>query len=65
MIEPTLYLLIAIADYAEIKDYVLYEGEEDDPDTQIPGDDIVPVDMDGDEVATFTMIVSVKVIAEE
>ena len=50
MIEPTLYLLIAIADYAEIKDYVLYEGEEDDPDTQIPGDDIVPVDMDGDGI---------------
>jgi hypothetical protein len=24
LIEPTLYLLIAIADYAEIKDYVLY-----------------------------------------
>ena len=24
--EPTIYLLIAIADYAEIKDYVLYEG---------------------------------------
>jgi len=50
MIEPTIYLLIAIADYAEIKDYVLYEGEEDDPDTQIPGDDIVPVDMDGDGI---------------
>ena len=30
--EPTIYLLIAIADYADIKDYVLYEGEEDDPD---------------------------------
>ena len=50
MIEPTIYLLIAIADYAEIKDYVLYEGEEDDPDTQIPGDNIVPVDMDGDGI---------------
>jgi len=48
--EPTMYLLIAIADYAEIKDYTLYEGEEDDPDTQIPGDDIVPVDMDGDGI---------------
>ena len=46
--EPTIYLLIAIADYAEIKDYVLYEGEEDDPDTMIPEDDITPVDMDGD-----------------
>ena len=32
--EPTIYLLIAIADYAEIKDYVLYsEEEDDDPDT--------------------------------
>ena len=50
MIEPTLYLLIAIADYAEIKDYVLYEGEEDDPDTEIPGDNVVPVDMDGDGI---------------
>ena len=50
LIEPTLYLLIAIADYAEIKDYVLYEGEEDDPDTEIPDDDITPVDMDGDGI---------------
>ena len=50
MIEPTIYLLIAIADYAEIKDYTLYEGEEDDPDTEIPDDDITPVDMDGDGV---------------
>ena len=50
MIEPTIYLLIAIADYAEIKDYVLYEGEEDDPDTEIPGDNVVPVDMDGDGI---------------
>ena len=50
MIEPTLYLLIAIADYAEIKDYVLYVGEEDDPDTKIPDDDITPVDMDGDGI---------------
>ena len=49
MIEPTIYLLIAIADYAEIKDYVLYEGEDDDPDTEIPDDDVTPVDMDGDE----------------
>lgn len=48
--EPTIYLLIAIADYAEIKDYVLYEGEEDDPDTEIPGDNVVPVDMDGDGI---------------
>jgi|TARA_R100001460_G_C3509206_1_gene171298 hypothetical protein len=49
MIEPTIYLLIAIADYAGIKDYTLYQGEEeDDPDTEIPDDDIQPVDMDGD-----------------
>ena len=45
MIEPTIYLLIAIADYAGIKDYTLYEGEDDDPDTEIPGDDVTPVDM--------------------
>ena len=51
LIEPTMYLLIAIADYAEIKDYTLYEGEEeDDPETQIPDDNSVPVDMDGDGV---------------
>ena len=48
LIEPTIYLLISIADYAGIKDYVLYEGEEDDVDTQIPDDNITPVDMDGD-----------------
>ena len=48
-IEPTIYLLIAIADYADIKDYVLYEGEEDDPDAQIYGDDVEPVMMDEDE----------------
>ena len=48
--EPTIYLLIAIADYADIKDYVLYEGEEeDDPDTQIPGDDVTPINMDEDD----------------
>jgi len=46
--EPTIYLLIAIADYAEIKDYTLYEGEDDDPDTEIPDDNITPVDMDGE-----------------
>ena len=51
MIEPTIYLLIAIADYAEIKDYVLYEGEDDDPETEIPDDDVVPVEMDGDKVS--------------
>jgi len=48
--EPTIYLLIAIADYADIKDYVLYEGEEeDDPDTEIPGDDVTPINMDEDD----------------
>jgi|TARA_R110002051_G_scaffold15652_2_gene48419 hypothetical protein len=47
--EPTLYLLIAIADYADIKDYVLYEGEEDDPDGAIYGDDVEPVSMDDDD----------------
>ena len=45
LIEPTIYLLIAIADYADIKDYVLYEGEEDDPDTDIGEDDITPENM--------------------
>jgi hypothetical protein len=50
MIEPTIYLLIAIADYAQIKDYVLYEGEDDDPETEIPDDNIKPVDMDGDGI---------------
>ena len=49
LIEPTLYLLIAIADYADIKDYVLYEGEEDDPDAKIYGDDEEPIIMDDDE----------------
>ena len=48
--EPTIYLLIAIADYAEIKGYVLYNEEEGDPDTEIPDDDITPVDMDGDGI---------------
>jgi len=51
LIEPTLFLLISIADYAEIKDYVLYEGEENDPETNIPDDDVVPVDMDGDGIS--------------
>ena len=49
--EPTIYLLIAIADYADIKDYILYDGEEDDPDTQIPGDDSTPIDMDEEETS--------------
>jgi hypothetical protein len=49
LIEPTLYLLIAIADYADIKDYTLYTGEETDPDAEIHGDDVEPVDFDEDE----------------
>ena len=48
LIEPTLYLLIAIADYAGIKNYVLYEGEADDPDAQIYGDDETPIMIDED-----------------
>ena len=52
MIEPTLYLLIAIADYAGIKDYVLYAGEDDDPETEIPDDNVTPVNMDDDEDET-------------
>ena len=49
LIEPTIYLLISIADYADIKDYVLYEGEEDDPDAQIEDDDITPINVDDDD----------------
>ena len=49
MIEPTIYLLIAIADYADIKDYVLYDGEEDDPDTEIPEDNVKPITLDDDD----------------
>ena len=52
LIEPTIYVLIAIADYADIKDYVLYEGEEDDPDTVIEDDDITPINVDDDEEET-------------
>jgi hypothetical protein len=48
--EPTIYLLISIADYAEIKDYVLYNEEDGDPDTEIPGDEITPIDIDGDGI---------------
>ena len=48
LIEPTLYLLIAIADYADIKDYVLYEGEDNDPDTELPENNTIPIDIDGD-----------------
>ena len=46
LIEPTLYLLISIADYADIKDYTLYNEETDDPDTEIPEDDVTPLNMD-------------------
>ena len=49
LIEPTIYLLIAIADYSDISDYVLYEGEDTDPEGQIPDDDIKPEIMDDDE----------------
>lgn len=49
MVEPTIYLLIAIADYAGIKDYTLYEGEDDDPDTEIFGDDVTPVNVDEED----------------
>ena len=51
LIEPTLYLLVAIADYAEIKDYTMYNEEiQDEEDEQLPPDDIVPIDMDGDGI---------------
>ena len=43
LIEPTLYLLIAIADYGDIRDYVLYSEEVDEPDTEISGDDVEPI----------------------
>ena len=46
LIEPTLYLLISIADYADINDYTLYNEEVDDPDTEIPEDDVTPLNMD-------------------
>ena len=49
MIEPTIYLLIAIADYADIKDYVLYDGEDEDPDTEIPEDNVKPITLDDDD----------------
>ena len=52
LIEPTIYLLIAIADYAAIKDYVLYEGEEDDPEAEIHGDDEEPISWDEEEDET-------------
>ena len=54
LIEPTLYLLISIADYAQIEDYTLYNEEVDDPDTEIPEDDITPIMMDGEEEEEVT-----------
>jgi len=63
--EPTIYLLIAIADYADIKDYVLYEGEEeDDPDTEIPGDDVTPINMDDDELTEEVAKPTEEVLSE-
>jgi len=59
LIEPTLYLLIAIADYAEIKDYTLYNEEVDDEqDTELPPDDITPEDIDGDGISDEESAVS-------
>jgi hypothetical protein len=49
LIEPTIYLLISIADYADIKDYVLYDGEDEDEDTAIPEDNIKPITLDDDD----------------
>src|SRR6056300_1326379 len=47
--EPTIYLLIAIADYADISDYVLYNEEDEDEEGIIPGDDVEPINMDEEE----------------
>jgi hypothetical protein len=52
LIEPTLYLLIAIADYADIKDYVLYDEEATDPEAEIHGDDVEPVEWEEGEEKT-------------
>ena len=49
LIEPILYLLISIADYADINDYILYDGEDTDPEAQIHGDDVEPITMDDDD----------------
>ena len=57
MIEPTIYLLIAIADYANIKDYVLYDGENDDPDTEIPEDNVKPITLDDNDNEVVDRIV--------
>jgi hypothetical protein len=61
--EPTIYLLIAIADYAQIKDYVLYEGEDDDPDAMIPDDSITPVNIDEDDESNDKLNQVKKVLA--
>jgi len=52
--EPTIYLLISIADYAEIKDYVLYNEEDNDPDTEISEDDITPINIDDEGIEKET-----------
>ena len=57
LIEPTIYLLISIADYADIKDYVLYDGEEDDPDTEIPEDNVKPITLDDNDNEVVDRIV--------
>ena len=57
LIEPTIYLLIAIADYADIKDYVLYDGEDDDPDTEIPEDNVKPITLDDNDNEVVDRIV--------
>jgi hypothetical protein len=46
--EPTIYLLISIADYADIEDYVLY-NEEDEDEINIPEDGSQPINMDEEE----------------
>ena len=52
--EPTIYLLISIADYAEIKDYVLYNEEDGDPDTEISEDNITPINIDDEGIEKKT-----------
>ena len=49
LIEPTLYLLISIADYGDVKNYTLYAEEVDDPDTEISDDDVKPIMIDEDK----------------
>ena len=40
---------LTLSDYADIEDYVLYEGEDTDPDAEIHGDDEEPINMDEKE----------------